>query len=106
MLAQPTGVRGVVLDAKSGLPVVGATVMLDKQGNAATTGNDGVFVIDDAYPGADLLLVLAYGYKDWEASVDIAPAAIEDMGMIQIDPVSFESAEALEYRSSVADMAL
>ena len=31
---------------------------------------------------------------------------VEDLGTIQIEPVSFESAEALEYRSNVADMAL
>lgn len=33
-----TGVQGTVIDAKSGLPVVGATVMLDNQGNTVTTG--------------------------------------------------------------------
>ena len=80
--------------------------MLDNQGNAATTDADGVFIIDDAYPGNDLLLVLAYGYKDWETQVAVATGIVENMGTIQIEPVSFESAEALEYRSSVAEMAL
>ena len=106
MLAQLTGVQGVVIDAKSGLPVAGATVMLDNQGNAATTGADGVFIIDDAYPGTDQLLVLAYGYKDWETAVAIVSGMVENMGSIQIEPLSFESAEALEYRSTIADMAL
>ena len=106
MLAQHTGVQGVVIDAKSGLPVAGATVMLDNQGNAATTGTDGVFIIDDAYPGTDQLLVLAYGYKDWETTVAIVSGTVERMGTIQVEPLSFESAEALEYRSSIADMAL
>ena len=107
MLAQQlTGVRGVVIDAKSGLPVNGATVMLDNQGNAATTGTDGVFIIDDAYPGTDQLLVLAYGYKDWETTVVVVSGTVENMGTIQVEPVSFESAEALEFRSSVADLAL
>ena len=36
-----TGVQGTVIDAKSGLPVVGATVMLDNQGNTVTTGPSG-----------------------------------------------------------------
>ena len=106
LLAQRTGVQGVVVDAKSGLPVAGATVMLDNQGNAATTDLDGVFIIDDAYAGNDNLLVLAYGYKDWETDVIIVGGRVEDMGQIRIEPVSFESAEALEYRSSVADLAL
>jgi hypothetical protein len=106
MLAQLTGVQGVVIDAKSGQPVVGATVMLDNQGNAATTDSDGAFIIDDAYPGPDQLLVLAYGYKDWETAVTIVSGVVEKMGTIQIEPVSFESAEALEYRSSMAELAL
>ena len=56
LLAQHTGVQGTVVDAKSGLPVVGATVMLDNQGNAATTDALGMFLIDDAMQGADELL--------------------------------------------------
>ncbi len=106
MLAQRAGVRGIVLDAKSGMPVVGATVILDNQGNAATTDVDGAFVIDDAKSGADQLLVLAYGYNDWSRDVTIVGGMIEDLGTIQVDPVSFESAEALEYRNAMADMTL
>ena len=106
LLAQQTGVRGVVIDAKSGEPIVGATVMLDNQGNAATTGSDGVFIIDDAVTGNDQLLVLAYGYKDWSGDVTIAPGVVENMGTIQVEPVSFESAQSLEFRNALADMAL
>ena len=57
MLAQRQGVQGVVTDAKSGLPVIGATVILDNQGNAATTDLEGIFIIDDAVSGTDKLLV-------------------------------------------------
>ena len=106
LLAQRAGVQGVVIDAKSGQPVVGATVLLDNQGNAATTDAQGAFVIDDALPGPDMLLVLAYGYKDWERPVAVIPNVVENMGTIRVESLSFESAEALEYRSAVADMAL
>ena len=106
MLAQRTGVRGVVMDAKSGLPVVGATVMLDNQGISATTDPAGRFLIDEASQGNDELLVLCYGYKDWSLAVTIIDGIVEDLGAIQVDPLSFETAEVLEYRSSVADMAL
>ena len=106
LLAQQTGVQGVVIDAKSGIPVVGATVMLDNQGNAATTGVDGTFVIDDAEPGTDQLLVLAYGYSDWVNDVVITRNVIENVGRIMIEPVSFESAQSLEFRNAIADMAL
>ena len=57
-----TGVQGTVIDAKSGLPVAGATVMLDNQGNTVTTGPSGDFLINDAQPGSDVLLVIGYGY--------------------------------------------
>ncbi len=106
LLAQQAGVRGVVIDAKSGIPVVGATVLLDNQGNAATTDVTGAFIIDDAQSGNDELLVLAYGYKDWSRAITIVPGEVENMGRIEVEPVSFESAEALEYRNAVADMAL
>ena len=76
LLAQNTGVRGVVMDAKSGLPVVGATVMLDNQGYAATTDALGKFLIDDARQGTDELLVLCYGYKDWSQAVTIIDGEI------------------------------
>ena len=106
LLAQQTGVQGVVIDAKSGIPVVGATVMLDNQGNAVSTGVDGTFVIDDAEPGTDQLLVLAYGYSDWVNDVVITRNVIENVGRILIEPVSFESAQSLEFRNAIADMAL
>ena len=106
LLAQRAGVQGVVIDAKNGLPVVGATVILDNQGNAATTGTDGAFVIDDALPGPDQLFVLAYGYNDRIIDVNIVNGMVENLGQIQVEPVSFESAEALEFRNAVSDMVL
>ena len=106
LLAQRTGVQGLVVDAKNGLPVVGATVMLDNQGYAATTDALGKFLIDDARQGTDELLVLSYGYKDWSQAVTIIDGEIENLGTIQVEPVSFESAEVMEYRNAVADMAL
>ncbi len=106
MLAQRQGVQGTVFDAKSGLPVVGATVILDHQGNAATTDSEGLFIIDDAVPGSDQLLILAYGYNDWSRDITIVNGMVENMGDIQIEPVSFESAQALEFRNAMADMAL
>ncbi len=106
LLAQRAGVQGVVIDAKSGQPVAGATVILDNQGNAATTDSQGSFIIDDANPGPDQLLVLAYGYNDWSSAVTIVNGMVENLGTIQVEPVSFESAQALEFRNAMADMAL
>ena len=105
-LAQHAGVRGVVLDARNGLPVEGATVILDNQGIVATTGHNGDFLIDDARQGNDVLLVLCYGFKDWSQPVTLVGDVVEDLGIIKVEHLSFESAEALEYRSNMADMAL
>ena len=80
--------------------------MLDNQGYAATTDALGKFLIDDARQGTDELLVLSYGYKDWSQAVTIIDGEIENLGTIQVEPVSFESAEVMEYRNAVADMAL
>ena len=106
MLAQHTGVHGVVLDARNGLPVEGATVILDNQGIVATTGHNGDFLIDDASQGNDVLLVLCYGFKDWSQPVTIVNGVVEDLGTIRVEPLSFETAEAMEFRNTVADMAL
>ena len=106
LLAQHTGVRGVVVDARNGLPVEGATVILDNQGNAATTGHNGDFLIDDARQGTDMLLVLCYGFKDWSQEVTLINGVVEDLGVIRVEHLSFESAEVMEYRNAVADMAL
>ncbi len=106
MLAQHTGVHGVVLDARNGLPVEGATVILDNQGIVATTGHDGDFLIDDASQGNDVLLVLCYGFKDWSQPVTIVNGVVEDLGTIRVEHLSFETAEAMEFRNTVADMAL
>ncbi len=106
MLAQHTGVHGVVLDARNGLPVEGATVILDNQGIVATTGHNGDFLIDDASQGNDVLLVLCYGFKDWSQPVTIVNGVVEDLGVIRVEHLSFETAEAMEFRNTVADMAL
>lgn len=106
MLAQHTGVHGVVLDARNGLPVEGATVILDNQGIVVTTGHNGDFLIDDASQGNDVLLVLCYGFKDWSQPVTLVNGVVEDLGTIRVEPLSFETAEAMEFRNTVADMAL
>lgn len=83
-LAQRTGVKGVVVDAKTGLPVVGATVMLDNQGISVTSGPNGDFSISDAVAGSDNLLVLSYGYKDWSQDVIISANVVENVGTIKL----------------------
>ena len=95
--AQRTGVRGSVVDAKTGLPVVGATVMLDEQGISVTSGPNGDFSISDAVAGNDRLLVLSYGYKDWMQDVIISANVVENVGTIKLVGIADGSNDADDF---------
>ena len=96
-LAQRTGVRGSVVDAKTGLPVVGATVMLDEQGISVMSGPNGDFSISDAVAGSDRLLVLSYGYKDWMQDVIISANVVENVGTIKLVGIADGSNDADDF---------
>lgn len=83
--AQNTGVRGVVVDAGSGMPVAGATVLLQEQGISATTGPAGDFLISNATPGKETVNVIAYGYSDFIKELTIISNVVEELGEIKIE---------------------
>lgn len=87
-----TGLQGVVIDSKSGLPVAGITVMLDNQGATAISGANGNFIIGDAKAGADKLIILGYGYKDWASDVTLTNDVVTDLGIIRIEPTALGAA--------------
>ena len=102
-LAQNTGLRGVVVNAQSGAPVAGATIMLDNQGVTVTTGPSGDFTMSNAQPGRDLLVVLGYGYKDWSMSVEIVQGAMSDVGVVRLDPMGFANEQStMEFEDEAA----
>ncbi len=82
--AQRTGLQGVVVDSKTGVPVPGATVMLDQQGLSVTTGPNGDFSITNAKKGSDLVLVFCYGYQDWSQAVEIVDNMVGNLGTIKV----------------------
>ena len=86
--AQDCGLRGVVVDADSGLPVAGATVQLTSQGAGAVTGPDGDFLISDATPGNETLTIIAYGYADIVKELTLYAGAIDDLGELPMQPDS------------------
>ena len=96
-MAAETGLRGIVIDAKTSQPVAGATVMLDHQGVTATTGPNGDFLLTGANAGRDKLLIFTYGYKDMIQDVELYDNAIGDAGRLlltsTISEASVESAE-------------
>ena len=82
--AQSTGVAGTVVDSNTGSPVAGASVILDNQGIYVTTGPAGDFSISNARPGADVLVIVAYGYNDLSLDVDIVNGTVKDLGDIKM----------------------
>ena len=84
--AQDCGVRGVVVDAESGLPVAGATVILNNQGATALTGPSGDFLISSAKPAQETLTIIAYGYSDIVKELTIMSKVIEDLGEMKMQP--------------------
>jgi len=83
-LAQKTGVAGTVVDATTGAPVEGATVILDTQGLTTSTDPSGVFTFDGAQPGATDLTILAYGYADMVKDIVVPSDKVLNLGRIQL----------------------
>lgn len=79
--AQKAGVQGKVINSATGKPVAGAIVMLDNQGLSVTTGPNGEFIIPNATPGNDNLVVVAYGFDDATTPVTIGNtiASLDDV---------------------------
>lgn len=91
-LAQSTGVAGTVVDSNTGAPVTGASVMLDNQGIYTTTGPSGDFVITNAKPGTDLLVIVAYGYNDLMVDVDMVDGKIQKFGNLKMSASNYSGA--------------
>ena len=87
-LAQSSGLHGVVVDARNGQPLAGATIILAEQDITVTTGPNGDFQISSASPGVGDLLVLCAGYDDWSSQVEITNGVIHDMGKILLESQS------------------
>ncbi|HEY6083601.1 MAG TPA: carboxypeptidase-like regulatory domain-containing protein, partial [Chitinophagaceae bacterium] len=66
--AQNRAVTGTVVDAKSGLPLPGVTVVLKGTNMGATTGADGSFRLN-AQAGAQTLVVSYIGYATREIAI-------------------------------------
>ncbi|MBS7348442.1 MAG: carboxypeptidase regulatory-like domain-containing protein, partial [Muribaculaceae bacterium] len=64
-----TGVKGIVVDSRTGKPVADANVLLRERAIFVVTGSDGVFTISNTSPGEDVIDIIASGYED--ASQDV-----------------------------------
>ena len=82
--AAASGVAGRVIDAATRQPVADATVLLLEQGRAETTDVSGRFSISGATPGAETLIIAAYGYADANLPVIIPDGTMADLGEISL----------------------
>lgn len=85
IMAQNTGLSGTVVDASTGTPIAGASIMLENQGIFATTGPSGDFRISTATAGNDRIQIVAYGYQDIINPVTITTGAISDLGTMKMN---------------------
>ena len=82
-LAQNVTVRGQLVDAETGEPLVGAAVMVEGTTQGSVTNVDGYFEQRVA-PNATLLFKYV-GYKDLKKQVPRKGASV-DMGVIEMQP--------------------
>ena len=100
--AAPTGVKGVILDARSGAPIGDASVLLSDQGIMVTTDAQGQFQISNAQSGSDVLQVIAFGYDDLYQDIDILKDIVKNVGELRLS-VSGYDGQALNSDSFIFD---
>lgn len=88
-----TGVKGTLVDARTGAPVGNANILLSDQAILVTSGSDGVFTISNAQQGKDVLEIIASGYNDAYIDVDIQAGMMKNLGDIKLDPAGFNAPE-------------
>lgn len=79
-----TGLKGTVVDAKTGKAISDANILLRDQAIFVVTGSDGVFTISNAAPGTDVLEIMASGYDDVYVDVNITDNMMHNLGDIRM----------------------
>ena len=72
--AETGRVAGVVTDAETGAPVVGAGVVIPALGIGATTDREGRYAIENVPPGSHAVRAGAYTYHMTDYAVTVPPA--------------------------------
>jgi uncharacterized GH25 family protein len=72
--------RGQILDAKSGRPLAGASILIANQ-QAATTNQDGMFAIANLQAGNYQLVVKRSGYADASGTISIRPGEVSSTSL-------------------------
>lgn len=79
-----TGIKGILVDSQTRQPIADANILLANQSKFVVTSADGSFVISDARAGHDVLQIIAYGYADYDVSIDIINGLVKNLGEIRL----------------------
>jgi hypothetical protein len=97
------GLRGTILDADFSVPVAGATVVLEGTALAATTTEDGSFVIIGVPPGSYAVLISKEGFvRERKSGLTINPGSIREFSseltaeVVELDEFVINAEEVLE----------
>ena len=73
------GIRGVVVDAATGLPLHGANVIIKRTSLGCATAADGSFQIAGIPEGRVLLMVSFLGYYTWEKTLELKADEVKEL---------------------------
>lgn len=85
-----TGVKGIVVDSRTGKPVADANVLLRERAIFVVTGSDGVFTISNTSPGEDVIDIIVSGYEDASQDVVLKENIVLNIGEIKVKAVGGE----------------
>ena len=91
-------VKGVVRDQHSGLPIVGATILLVGQNNGVFTDEQGRYQISNLCPGAYEMECRIVGYNSFRQKLDLT-AGHEENFNLQEDEVHLKDVEITAHRT-------
>lgn len=81
-----TGLKGTVVDSRTGKPIADANIMVVGQPVFVVSGADGQFTISNAQPGAAQLSIIAYGYDDFYLDENIVEGVVKEIGQCRLNP--------------------
>lgn len=97
-------VKGVVVDAVSGEPLIGASVHVDKTTSGTVTALDGTFLLQVKQQKATIVFTYV-GYLEQSVEVELLNSAEKDLGQIKMEQSSIGMEEVYVTASFVRDRA-
>lgn len=82
---QPTGISGVVLDAKTQKPLQKVIASIQNTNLTQLTDADGKFTFTGVAVGDQLLQIKSFGYKDQLLPIEIIAGQILDLGVVVLE---------------------